>query len=118
MSAAIAIPQAATPSRKPLAFLALLGLVLAAILYGTHAVERHGTDAELVRRCVENGGTLETWTNPQTWRQADICRLPDGRFGIMISRFEREVTSFAKDKLRRLEQVRQYLANRGYIPAQ
>ena len=116
MTAALAIAQTGSPSRKPLAILALMAIALAAIVYGTHALERHGTDAEAVRRCIENGGTLETWTNPQTWRQADICRLPDGRFGIMISRFEREVTSFTKDKLRRLEQVRHYLANRGYIP--
>ncbi|RPJ39271.1 MAG: hypothetical protein EHM35_02760 [Planctomycetaceae bacterium] len=103
---------------KPLFLLVIVVLAALGLVYGTHAVEQHGVNALAVRACVENGGTLETWENPETFRQASICLLPDGRFGVMIHRFGREVTSFVKDKLRSLDQVRRYLSNRGYLPAQ
>ena len=61
---AITYPQ---PARtfNPLPLLLLAALALA-VVYGTHAVARHGTEAEQVRRCVENGWTLQLWHNPTT----------------------------------------------------
>ena len=94
--------------------LLLAVIVAAAVVYGSHAVAKHGTDAEQVRRCVENGWTLQLWHNPTTGRQAEVCALPSGKYGIQISRFGREITSFVKNKLTRLSQVERYLENSGY----
>lgn len=118
MSAQTAVMQQPA-GRFPVKFLFLLfvlALAFAALVYGTHAVERHGSDATAVRRCLENGGGIENWFNPETNREATICQLQDGRYGIQIHRFGREVTSFIKNKLRRLDQVQRYLSNRGYQP--
>lgn len=114
MSAA-AIPYTQTQKSFSFKFLLFAGLLLlAAMLYGTHAIERHGEDALAVRECVERGGGIELWYNPETMRQAEVCLMPDGKFGVQVSRFNREVTSFVKDKLQRIDQVHVYLRNRGY----
>lgn len=52
---------------KPLVFLALavLAVVITTpvgrILLGRHAVERHGAEAQQVRRCLEQQGAKQTW---------------------------------------------------------
>ena len=94
-------------------------LIAAAIVFliaiTPHAVERHGADALSVRACLDGGPPLETWQNPTTGRQADICQI-DNLFGLQISENGKEVTSFVKEKLKTMAQVRKYLENRGYIP--
>jgi len=95
--------------------LCAVATVLLAVLYGSHATEKHGDAAVMVRECIERGGEIERWLNPDTRREAVICEVKPGKYGIQIQRFEREVTSFIKDKLRNLEQVRRYLINRGYV---
>jgi hypothetical protein len=97
-----------------LAILILAAISLAAIVYSSHAVERHGQGAIKVRQCLENNGPTEVWQNPDTLREAHICQLDDGKYGIQIQRFEREITSFVKNKLRTIEQVHKYLDNGGY----
>jgi putative hemolysin len=87
-----------------------------AVLYGAHAVQRHGKAAEAVRRCIEQGGGIEVWFNYETNRRAEICRMPDGKLGLQISRYGREVTSFIKGLPNELAKVRHYLSNRGYEP--
>lgn len=42
-----------------LAILAALG----GIMLSTHAVKRHGTDAQNIRRCLENQGPSQVWKN-------------------------------------------------------
>ena len=109
---AIACPAPRTFNPLPL-LLALLVLV-AAIIYGTHAIEKHGSQAQAVRDCIANGGTMQLWVNPQTGRQAEVCQLPTGKFGIHVTRYGREVTSFIKNKLTKISQVERYLENVGY----
>jgi hypothetical protein len=103
------------PQKNPLALALICAAVtIAAIIYGMHAVERHGTYAEQVRKCLEqNGPALET-RHPLTGRIARCAPL-DGHFGIQILEpdGEHEVTSF-KNKSTTLDQVKQYLRNAGF----
>ncbi len=112
-----AIRQDAHPGSRPLFIvLALFTFgMLAAIILSAHAVEKHGEMAVIVRQCMQKSGPLETWDNPTTGRQASVCQVGD-RFGIQIVENGREITSFIKEKLKSLEQVRRYLENSGYFP--
>ena len=97
----------------------IFGLLLAFLIAFSmaHAVERHGTDAVIVKTCQETSGNFETWDNPETNRSANIVCLPDGRFGLEICESDGSmVTCFIKDKMKRIEQVYNYLKNRGYTP--
>lgn len=92
-------------------FMAIMGAV---VLYQAHAIIKHGMEAIAVRECIANGGALELWANPDTGRQAEVCQLANGKYGIHVTRFGREVTSFIKNKLTKLSQVERYLQNVGY----
>lgn len=102
-------------SRFPWTILVLAALVLAAVVYGVHAYERHGAIADQVRQCLENQGPVLQVQNPITGRIAKACPL-DGRFGIQILEQdgEHEVTSF-KNKSKTIDQLLQYLRNAGYF---
>jgi hypothetical protein len=91
----------------------LLAALLLAVLYGSHAIDRHGAEADMVRECVERGGTIQRWAYHDNSRIISVCQLDDGRFGLMITERLREVTSYVKNRMTRLEQVEQYLINRG-----
>lgn len=85
------------------------------INYNNHAVEKHGTEAELVRKCLNDFGGVHMFYNPNTQRFAEICFMESGKFGIQITEEENEVTSFIKNKMSTLKQVITYLKNTGYI---
>jgi hypothetical protein len=85
-----------------------------ACTYGLHAIEKHGEEAALVRSCIEQQGPTETWVNPETGRSAWLCWTPEG-WGVQIRIGEQEITSFVKNKLHDIDQVRRYLLNRNYI---
>jgi hypothetical protein len=87
-------------------------ILMAVIIYGIHAVEKHGQDAILVRQCMENDGPVQIWVMPDG-RVENICRMNDGRWGIMVTDGFHEVTSFIKNKMTRLSQIEQYLRNLG-----
>lgn len=59
---------------------------------GDHAVQRHGSDAELVRRELAAGGGSQY--DCKDGKQYIIKRLHDGRWALMVVRDGREVTSF------------------------
>lgn len=93
----------------------LLISLLFAVLYvlSEHAVERHGTEAEIVQACIEKNGAIQEWLQPNG-RLARVCQLDDGKFGIEIVDEEgNNITAFIKNRMRTLEQVEQYLANKG-----
>ncbi len=114
----IAIHQPVTQRRGasplPILILAVLALIIAAITYQAHALERHGSEAQTVRDCLSRNGALEKWMNFDNGRQALICQIRDGLWGIQIRKNNREITSFLKNKLSRIDQVYQYLLNQGY----
>lgn len=111
-----------TDGRKLAGFLLgaglLLGLlILFAVMVNAHAIERHGSDAVYVKECQASSGNLESWFNPDTQRSANIVCLPEGKFGLEICEEDGSmVTCFIKEKMKKLEQVYQYLQNRGYTP--
>jgi len=92
-----------------------VAIVVMAIAYQSHALDRHGTDAEIVRLCMTDPGQpFMIVTNLETGRQAWLRNLPNGRYGIQIVKDGKEITSFIKEKMRDLDQVLNYLFNRGY----
>lgn len=48
---------------NPLPFIVLLAVlgVLGGLLLSSHAVERHGSDAELIRQCFRDGRMVQQW---------------------------------------------------------
>jgi hypothetical protein len=85
----------------------------------THAETRHGSDAQQVRDCLENGsGTIMAFANPKTGHCVEITQLPDGRFGVRVIQeidgwFE-EITAFVDDAAD-LGQLEWYLNGQGYM---
>lgn len=68
-----------------------------------HAVQKHGSDAIQIRRCLNRpGGTIDVW-KLNTWRRPNqffqVCQMDDGRMGLrLIDKLKngswREKTSF------------------------
>jgi len=78
-----------------------------------HALERHGDEALLVRQCLQRNGAIQEWLQPNG-RIARICQLENGKFGVeIIDDQGRNITAFIKNKMRTLEQVEQYMRNKG-----
>jgi len=68
-----------TPSYWLLAF---LFIVAAIVVVHAHAVIRHGTDAEAVRKCLENKGPHQLWRSNDGITFYRLCELEDGRWGL------------------------------------
>jgi hypothetical protein len=73
------------------------------IQYQPHAVEKHGSDALAIRKCLnDKGGADEIWRSFDQKTFYLWCHLPDGRWGFMaivqdaIDRLWYESTSFVK----------------------
>lgn len=73
------------------------------IQYQPHAVEKHGTDALAIRKCLnDKGGAEEIFRSLDKKTFYLFCQLPDGRWGFMaivqdaIDRLWYESTSFVK----------------------
>jgi len=62
---------------------------------GDHAVQRHGSDAELVRRELAAGGGRHH--KCKDGKEYITKRLDDGRYALMVLRNGYEVTSFIAD---------------------
>jgi hypothetical protein len=89
----------------------LVAIVGVSLFSLAHAMERHGNDAITV--C--NQPPIMQMTNLQTGRNAHICSMPDGKFGVKIVTKDGDtITAFVKEKMRTLEDVVRYLTNRGY----
>lgn len=99
-------------------FLLVVGFTLFALATGgaiSHAIERHGADAVSVKNCLNQNGPAQVWYQPTNQRWANICQVGD-LFGMQITNgIGDEITAFIKNKMRRLDQVEQYLTNRGYV---
>lgn len=87
------------------------------VIYRDHAVKKHGNDARLIRRCLEDYGARQVWRS-RSWRTPlkffRTCLLPDGREGMQIVQWSwrlmayRELTAFViKDG--RGHQIKEYL---------
>lgn len=103
----------------------ILILLLALILVGgllmslsAHATDKHLSDADWVRDCLNRNGTLQLWNILGTDKYYRVCTDLRGKFGIqaVIKEGEnawREITSFVKNKMHTLAKVEQYLRNAG-----
>ena len=116
-------PLAPFPFGKFIAIvlLAVLGTVLGAVLLSTHAVKRHGTEAQTIRDCLERNGAIQVWQSDAEPSVKIFCvdlEPPCGKIGIMIAQLwpsllsrcdYRERTSFVpRDGT--LEEVEEYLS--------
>lgn len=131
--------QSATEFALGLTFVALLVFALVALIGrpvpaeaslppmdmdNPHPEEKHGMVTNLrINACFDNNGTMMTLMNHTTGRRADLCKLPDGQYGVRISESNgngglRIVSQFLKEKMKMLEDVLRYLSNRGYTPVQ
>jgi putative hemolysin len=86
-----------------------------------HPLEKHGEEAVAVENCIDGGGTLAVWMNPDTQRTVKLCQIPDGKYrgkyGLHIEEANGDwVTSFLKNKYDQLDQVLAYLVRAGYLP--
>lgn len=99
-------------TNKGFIFILLFAVIGGLVLFSlAHAMERHGNDAVAV--C--NQPPIMQLINPATDRQAHICSMPDGKFGVRIVAKDGDViTAFVKEKMKSVEDVVRYLNNRGY----
>jgi putative hemolysin len=96
------------------AIVAAANATAAQVVYHKHATDRHGVDAELVRRCVEQGPILQIWqkTNGSD-RYHCLVKLPDGRIGDQLVQLSddgawHEITAFKRAEAT-LQQVEETL---------
>lgn len=101
-----------TRTNSPNLFIPVVLIILAALaiyavtfapVYHSHAVVRHGTDAELVRKCLEDQGPVQQWQKLDSTRYHKLCILPDGRIGDQIVQLDdngvwHEITSFVRQE--------------------
>lgn len=93
--------------------LALIGWMF--VTASQHAALKHGVSADDAAFCFSGGGELQlSATNPANGRCATVARMVS-KFFIRIQEPDgNEVTMFCKEKMQCIEQVKQYLRNRGY----
>ena len=95
----------ALPNRRnlfPFWILAIILLVAAIIVVHSHAVSRHCTDAEAIRKCLNDKGPYQVWKAIDDNTFYRICQLDDSRWGlqaiIKVGEVWHEKTAFiAKD---------------------
>lgn len=95
---ATAIPYRDTGPGFPWRLLLAVAL-LAAIVFGAHAVAKHGGDALAVRQACDNGGEVQRWQAAERpGKFYRVCQLSPTRFGLQViectARGPRERTSF------------------------
>lgn len=96
-------------SLKPL-IIAMILIALAVV--SMHALAKHGQAAVVASQCADFPQVR--MENPINGRIAFIC-LTDSGWGVAITeRNGQPVTSFLREKAKRLEQVIRYLRNGGY----
>ena len=89
------------------------------IVEHSHATQRHSQEAESVRQCLKDYGSIHIFFNPATGRYANICLMEDGKYGLQIAEEEaggklHEITAFIKNQFKTWTQMAKYLENGGY----
>lgn len=100
-----------------LLFMALALFSLSSVKNNSHAVEKHGATAEIVRQCPNFQPELSRIH--ANGRIACIFQVEEtGKFGVRIFEIHKgqvkNITSFLKEKMSTPSQVLKYLENRGY----
>jgi len=113
---AIAYPQQRANPMPAILFIAVAACALY-IVCNQHADLKHGeTAVSLAAQCHQEPEMR--FFNPTTKRYLDICRI-NGTFGVWVwekdfTGAERNITSFIKEKMTRVDQILQYIRNAGY----
>ena len=107
------------PRPIPVIGIMIFALMVVVGLTMSHAITKHGEDAQRVNDCMDNQGPLQEWHNIANNHTIYICEVEPGVYGLDIlaninGRWER-ITSFIKSKMTRLDQVENYLRNSGAI---
>src|SRR3990167_6338782 len=97
MTAITFTPQQNNPFAKLLLFALLLTVAAGAlgVTLHSHAVDRHGTDAEAVRHCLNKNGPYMVFKNlsEPTWYL--LCQIDKAKWGFQaVSRDGNEKTAF------------------------
>jgi hypothetical protein len=92
-------------------------IATAATAPNKHALMQHNVKAISAGECFSGGGTIQARRiNPNTHRSITACLAPNGTWFIHVQEKNGQtVTMFAKEKLRTLKQILQYMKNSGYI---
>ena len=78
-----AIPLPSIQRRLPIWWiLAAVLLAAASVVAHSHAVSRHGADAEAIRKCLENNGPYQIWRSFDGDTFYHLCQLEDERWGL------------------------------------
>lgn len=96
-------------SLKPL-IVAMILIALAVV--SMHALAKHGQAAVMASQCADSPQVR--MRNPVTSRIAFVCLTETGWGVVITERDGQPVTSFLREKAKRLEQVIRYLRNGGY----
>jgi hypothetical protein len=107
-----ATTMTANSSGLPIKNLILLAIIIALAAISVHALAKHGRGAIVANQCADYPELR--MVNPQTGRIAFICFTEDGWGVAIIESNGNPVTSFLKDKAKRIEQVIHYMRNAGY----
>lgn len=114
--------QTSSPIKWFFILLFCLGLICS-IICCEHATKKHGSDADLVRQCMEEKGPMQVWKKPDG-RFANVCQISERVFGIMITdklvtnkmgKNVHEVTSYIKENMSKFSEVRAYLERMGAV---
>jgi hypothetical protein len=103
-----------------LAFLIVAGITISYIVStipNDHALARHGAEATMAHKCINDGGTIQgTFVRQSDGHKATICQMNNMFYVYIEEECGSEVTAMCKNKMTRLEQVEKYLGNRDYVP--
>lgn len=101
-----------SPVPRLLLSILVVSILIAMAAVSVHAIAKHGQAALVASQCADFPEFR--MINPLTGRIASIC-LTDEGWGVAITESDGQaVTSFIKEKAKRIEQVIQYLRNAGY----
>jgi hypothetical protein len=79
---ALAIPFPQPQNRFPLLILAAILLASITVIVHSHAVRRHGADAEAIRDCLDSNGPYQIWSSFDKDTFYRLCQLEDDRWGL------------------------------------
>jgi len=107
-------------------FIIFIGLIiLFAATYG-HGMIKHANDYDLIHKCLDEKGPLQTWENSLTGKKVNVICAEvfnpetneyEKRWGVQfLNKVNREITSFIKDpsRYKTIEDISRYLETSGF----
>lgn len=105
---------------KPL-YLFLMIILLAATvgLAASHAVQRHGNEALLVRQCIDKGNFTLNFKAPDG-KYVQFCMIDKETFGLRVLEQKAkgkysEVTAYIKTRIHSLSDLQKWIVDNNYV---